>query len=241
MDIFPSTCSCRLNRCGVMSFLSLAVVLADRVFCVSSACLSVRLRANPSMERRAKVYIPAMKQFVLEFKNLAGQQKGVASITTARECPSFRVFNTRAPRKQTVDSNTMLLVVRTLELTHTRTMRDGKAPAQPKATYTPTNRSPVVPCILALIHRSQWVSISGGGGACHGGRVGCTRAGVGVFSYFCAEGMDAEGGASMAGRERNTFRVIDDGRARRTEENASVRRSSCRSRSFTKRRARVHS
>ena len=26
-----------------------------------------------------------MKQFVLEFKNLAGQQQGVASITTARE------------------------------------------------------------------------------------------------------------------------------------------------------------
>lgn len=32
-----------------------------------------------------QVYIPAMKQFVLEFKNLAGQQQGVASITTARE------------------------------------------------------------------------------------------------------------------------------------------------------------
>eukprot|EP00752_Nemacystus_decipiens_P011146 g9903.t1 len=31
-----------------------------------------------------KIYIPAMKQFVLEFKNLAGQQQGVASITTAR-------------------------------------------------------------------------------------------------------------------------------------------------------------
>lgn len=36
-----------------------------------------------------KVYIPAMKQFVLEFKNLAGQQQGVASITTAREKQHF--------------------------------------------------------------------------------------------------------------------------------------------------------
>lgn len=32
-----------------------------------------------------KVYIPAMKQFVLEFKNLAGQQRGAASISTASE------------------------------------------------------------------------------------------------------------------------------------------------------------
>lgn len=34
---------------------------------------------------RLKVYIPAMKQFVLEFKNLAGQQRGAASVSTASE------------------------------------------------------------------------------------------------------------------------------------------------------------
>lgn len=49
-----------------------------------------------SVDSHEKVYIPAMKQFVLEFKNLAGQQKGVASITTARELSVAYLASERA-------------------------------------------------------------------------------------------------------------------------------------------------
>lgn len=46
------------------------------------------------VRRLVKVYIPVMKHFVLEFKNLAGQQRGAASICNASESVlfSFIVF-----------------------------------------------------------------------------------------------------------------------------------------------------
>lgn len=62
----PSRC------CGVDA--SDACVFGSTPTCGGAPCNNIE-----------KVYIPAMKQFVLEFKNLAGQQQGVASITTARE------------------------------------------------------------------------------------------------------------------------------------------------------------